>query len=57
MQYIVREGALPGRADVQEMPGGDIQRVRGPTNACQRRDRLDQAQLAVLTQLGIDWAQ
>ncbi|MFI7358074.1 Helicase associated domain protein [Streptomyces avidinii] len=56
-QYIAREGALPGRAGVQEMPDGDIRRVGvWLANQKQRRDKLDQAQRAALTALGIGWA-
>ncbi|WP_406179356.1 helicase associated domain-containing protein [Streptomyces sp. NBC_01006] len=57
-QYIAREGALPGRAGVQEMPDGDIRRVGGGwlANRKQRRDRLDQVQRAALAELGVDSA-
>lgn len=56
-QYIAREGSLPGRAGVQEMPDGDIRRVGvWLANQRQRRDRLDQAQRAALAELGVDWA-
>ncbi|MFJ3833689.1 helicase associated domain-containing protein [Streptomyces sp. NPDC090046] len=56
-QYIAREGVLPGRAGVQEMPDGDIRRVGAwLANQKQRRDKLDQAQRAALADLGIDWA-
>ncbi|MDX3535620.1 helicase associated domain-containing protein [Streptomyces sp. MB09-01] len=45
-QYIAREGALPGRTDVQEMADGDIRRVGvWLANQKQRRDRLDTGQL------------
>ncbi|WP_030724082.1 DEAD/DEAH box helicase [Streptomyces sp. NRRL F-2580] len=57
-QYIAREGVLPGRAGVQEMPDGDIRRVGvWLANQKQRRDRLDQAQLTALADLGVQWAQ
>ncbi|MFB6564078.1 helicase associated domain-containing protein [Streptomyces sp. NPDC056400] len=56
-QYVAREGRLPGRAGVQEMPDGDNRRVGvWLANQKQRRDRLDQAQLAALAELGADWA-
>ncbi|MGW7333526.1 helicase associated domain-containing protein, partial [Streptomyces sp. NPDC054840] len=55
-QYTAREGALPGRAGVQEMPDGDIHRVGvWLANQKQRRDKLHPAQRAALTQLGVDW--
>ncbi|MEU6895911.1 helicase associated domain-containing protein [Streptomyces sp. NPDC046557] len=56
-QYIAREGRLPGRGVVQVLSDGTEHRtgiwigsVKG------RRDRLDQAQLAALAELGVDWA-
>ncbi|MFD9523746.1 Helicase associated domain protein [Streptomyces sp. NPDC059979] len=56
-QYIAREGVLPGRAGVQEMPDGDVRRVGvWLANQKQRRDRLGQAQRAALAELGVDWA-
>ncbi|MFF4448697.1 Helicase associated domain protein [Streptomyces sp. NPDC001502] len=56
-QYKAREGALPGRAGVQEMPDGDIHRVGvWLANQKQRRDKLGQAQRAALGELGVDWA-
>lgn len=56
-QYIAREGALPGRAGVQETPDGDIHCVAvWLANQKQRRDRLDQAQRAALADLGVHWA-
>ncbi|MFF8265181.1 Helicase associated domain protein [Streptomyces virginiae] len=56
-QYIAREGALPGRAGVQETPAGEIRRVGvWLANQKQRRDKLDQAQRAALAELGVDWA-
>ncbi|WP_404962192.1 helicase associated domain-containing protein [Streptomyces sp. 147326] len=56
-QYIAREGALPGRAGVQEMPDGDIHRVGvWLANQKQRRDKLDAAQLRALADLGVQWA-
>ncbi|MFB6578538.1 helicase associated domain-containing protein [Streptomyces sp. NPDC056402] len=57
-QYKAREGGMPGRAGVQEMPDGDIHRVGvWLANQRQRRDRLDQAQRAALADLGVEWAQ
>ncbi|WP_326594068.1 DEAD/DEAH box helicase [Streptomyces sp. NBC_01294] len=56
-RYIAREGTLPGRAGVQEMPDGDIHRVGiWLANQKQRRDRLDQTQRAALAGLGVGWA-
>ncbi|WP_445270792.1 Helicase associated domain protein [Streptomyces sp. DSM 41634] len=56
-QYVAREGRLPGRAGVQEMPDGDIHRVGvWLANQKRRRDRLNPDQLGALTDLGIDWA-
>ncbi len=56
-QYIQREGVLPGRAGVQEMPDGNIHRVGvWLANQKQRRDRLDAEQLAALAEMGVDWA-
>ncbi|MEU4359612.1 helicase associated domain-containing protein [Streptomyces virginiae] len=56
-QYIAREGVLPGRAGVQEMPDGEIRRVGvWLANQKQRRDKLDQEQRAALAELGVDWA-
>ncbi|MFD4737841.1 hypothetical protein ACFWNQ_10765 [Streptomyces virginiae] len=56
-QYIAREGGMPGRAGVQEMPDGDVRRVGvWPANRKQRRDKLGQTQLAALAEAGVDWA-
>ncbi|MDX3540890.1 helicase associated domain-containing protein, partial [Streptomyces sp. MB09-01] len=56
-QYVAREGGLPGRGGVQEMPDGDIHRVGvWLANQKQRRDKLDHAQLAALAELGVKWA-
>ncbi|WP_371592070.1 helicase associated domain-containing protein [Streptomyces virginiae] len=56
-QYIAREGGMPGRAGVQEMPDGDVRRVGvWPANQKQRRNKLDQTQLAALAEAGVDWA-
>ncbi len=56
-QYIAREGGLPGRAGVQEMPDGDIRRVGvWLANQKQRRDKLGQAPRAALADLGVQWA-
>lgn len=56
-QYIAREGALPGRAVVERLPDGTEHRTGiWIGNQKTRRDRLDQAQLAALAKLGVDWA-
>ncbi|WP_331731906.1 Helicase associated domain protein (plasmid) [Streptomyces avidinii] len=56
-RYIAREGTLPGRAGVQEMPDGDIHRVGiWLANQKQRRDKLDRTQRAALAGLGVGWA-
>lgn len=57
-QYIEREGGgVPGRAHVERLPGGGEHRTGvWIANQKARRDRLDQAQLAALAELGIDWA-
>lgn len=48
---------MPGRAGVQEMPDGDVRRVGvWPANQKQRRNKLDQTQLAALAEAGVDWA-
>ncbi len=57
-QYVAREGGMPGRAGVQEMPDGGVHRVGvWLANQKQRRDRLHPEQLAALTELGVEWAQ
>ncbi|WP_240528341.1 DEAD/DEAH box helicase, partial [Streptomyces amritsarensis] len=56
-QYIAREGRLPGRAVVERLPDGTEHRTGiWVGNQKARRNRLDQAQLAALAELGVDWA-
>ncbi|MFE5484084.1 Helicase associated domain protein [Streptomyces sp. NPDC056527] len=56
-QYIAREGRLPGRGAVEELPDGPHRVGIWIGNQKARRDKLDQAQLAALADLGVDWAQ
>ncbi len=57
-QYVAREGRLPGRAAVEQLPDGTEHRTGvWIGNQKARRDRLDTAQLAALADLGVDWAQ
>ncbi|MEU9165670.1 hypothetical protein AB0D29_36015 [Streptomyces sp. NPDC048424] len=57
-QYTAREGVLPGRAGVQEMPDGEIRCVGVRlAHQKQRRDRLDPDQPPALVELGVYWAQ
>ncbi|MFG2339574.1 Helicase associated domain protein [Streptomyces yangpuensis] len=56
-QYIAREGGMPGRGAVEELPDGPHRVGIWIGNQKTRRDRLDQAQLAALAELGIHWAQ
>ncbi|MFI8392932.1 Helicase associated domain protein [Streptomyces sp. NPDC085540] len=57
-QYIAREGRLPGRAVVEQLPDGTEHRVGiWIGNQKARRDKLDRAQLAALAALGVEWAQ
>ncbi|MEV7238722.1 Helicase associated domain protein [Streptomyces sp. NPDC051020] len=57
-QYIKREGGIPGRAHVEHLADGTTHRTGvWIANQKQRRNRLDQAQLAALAHLGVDWAQ
>ncbi|WP_331736661.1 helicase associated domain-containing protein, partial [Streptomyces sp. NBC_00211] len=55
-QYVAREGRLPGRAHVEQLPDGKHRTGVWIANQKQRRDRLDQTQLAALAELGVDWA-
>ncbi|GLX41393.1 helicase [Streptomyces roseochromogenus] len=56
-QYVAREGRLPGRGVVEVLPDGVEHRTGiWLGNMKARRDRLDQAQLAALAHLGVDWA-
>ncbi|MEU9801519.1 Helicase associated domain protein [Streptomyces sp. NPDC051000] len=55
-QYIAREGRLPGRAHVEQLPDGEHHTGIWISNQKQRRDKLDPTQLAALTELGIHWA-
>lgn len=56
-QYIAREGRLPGRGVVQVLADGSEHRTGiWIANRRQRRDRLDQAQLETLAELGMEWA-
>ncbi|WP_406737138.1 Helicase associated domain protein [Streptomyces sp. NBC_00853] len=56
-QYVAREGCLPGRAVVERLPDGTEHRTGiWISNQKARRDKLDQAQLAALSDLGVEWA-
>ncbi|MEV7594089.1 Helicase associated domain protein [Streptomyces sp. NPDC089922] len=56
-QYVEREGGgLPGRQHVEHLPGAVHRTGVWLANQRQRRDRLDQAQLAALAGLGVQWA-
>nr|WP_280919118.1 helicase associated domain-containing protein [Streptomyces sp. SPB4] len=55
-QYIQREGGMPGRAHVEQLPDGPHRTGVWLANQRQRRDRLDTGQLAALADLGVDWA-
>ncbi|MFE1877690.1 helicase associated domain-containing protein [Streptomyces sp. NPDC059496] len=55
-QYIEREGRLPGRSAVEELPDGPHRVGIWVGNQKARRDKLDQTQRAALAELGIDWA-
>ncbi|MEU2835300.1 helicase associated domain-containing protein [Streptomyces lavendulae] len=57
-RYVEREGGgLPGRGHVERLPGG-VEHRTGVwiVNQKQRRGRLGPEQLAVLADLGVDWA-
>ncbi|MFE5675474.1 hypothetical protein ACFQ7B_04945 [Streptomyces erythrochromogenes] len=55
-QYVAREGRMPGRGAVEELPDGPHRVGIWIGNQKARRDRLDTAQLGALTELGVDWA-
>ncbi|MFD9622118.1 helicase associated domain-containing protein [Streptomyces virginiae] len=56
-QYMAREGGMPGRAVVEQLPDGTEHRTGiWIGNQKARRDKLDQAQLAALAEAGVDWA-
>ncbi|MEU9421118.1 helicase associated domain-containing protein, partial [Streptomyces sp. NPDC048272] len=55
-QYIAREGRLPGRAHVEQLPDGEHHTGIWISNQKQRRDKLNPTQLTALAQLGIHWA-
>ncbi|MER6450822.1 helicase associated domain-containing protein [Streptomyces venezuelae] len=55
-QYVAREGAMPGRGAVEELADGPHRVGIWVGNQKARRDRLDQAQLGALAELGVDWA-
>ncbi|MEY2229513.1 Helicase associated domain protein [Streptomyces sp. BF23-19] len=55
-QYIAREGGMPGRGAIEQLPDGPHRVGIWIGNQKARRDRLDQAQHAALADLGIDWA-
>ncbi|MFC9587872.1 Helicase associated domain protein [Streptomyces yangpuensis] len=55
-QYIAREGRMPGRAAVEQLPDGPHRVGIWIGNQKARRDKLDPAQLAALAGLGVDWA-
>ncbi|MGW2272203.1 helicase associated domain-containing protein [Streptomyces yangpuensis] len=56
-QYISREGRMPGRSAIEELPDGPHRVGIWVGNQKARRDRLDTAQLAALAELGVPWAQ
>lgn len=56
-QYVARGGRLPGRGVAQVLPDGTEHCIGvWIGNIKARRDKLNQAQLAALAQLGVDWA-
>ncbi|MFD3723347.1 Helicase associated domain protein [Streptomyces sp. NPDC058674] len=56
-QYVAREGGLPARSVVEVLPDGAEHRTGiWYGNLKARRDKLDQAQLAALAELGVEWA-
>ncbi|WP_371591652.1 DEAD/DEAH box helicase [Streptomyces virginiae] len=55
-QYVAREGGMPGRGAVEELADGPHRVGIWIGNQKARRDRLDQAQLGALAELGVDWA-
>lgn len=57
LQPYTAGGRLPGRAVVERLPDGTEHRTGiWICNQKARRDRLDQAQLAALAELGVEWA-
>ncbi|WP_404962708.1 Helicase associated domain protein [Streptomyces sp. 147326] len=55
-QYTAREGGLPGRGAIEQLPDGPHRVGIWIGNQKARRDKLDPAQLAALADLGVDWA-
>ncbi|MER5417716.1 DEAD/DEAH box helicase [Streptomyces virginiae] len=55
-QYVAREGGMPGRGAVEELADGPHRVGIWIGNQKTRRNRLDQAQLTALAELGADWA-
>ncbi|MFD3549364.1 Helicase associated domain protein [Streptomyces sp. NPDC058655] len=56
-QYVARESRLPGRGVVEVLPDGVEHRTGiWIGNIKARRDKLDQAQLTALAELGVEWA-
>ncbi|WP_031155091.1 DEAD/DEAH box helicase [Streptomyces erythrochromogenes] len=55
-QYVAREGRMPGRGAVEELADGPHRVGIWVGNQKARRDKLDQAQLAALAELGVHWA-
>ncbi|MFD3550441.1 hypothetical protein ACFWUW_33485 [Streptomyces sp. NPDC058655] len=56
-QYVAREGGLPARSVVEVLPDGAEHRTGiWYGNLKARRDKLEQAQLAALAALGVEWA-
>ncbi|MCX5309206.1 Helicase associated domain protein [Streptomyces sp. NBC_00160] len=56
-QYTAREGRMPGRGHIEQLPDGPHRVGIWIGNQKARRDKLDQAQLAALAEAGVDWAQ
>ncbi|MFE2129193.1 DEAD/DEAH box helicase [Streptomyces amritsarensis] len=55
-QYVAREGGMPGRGAIEQLADGPHRVGIWIANQKQRRDRLDQAQLTALAELGVHWA-
>ncbi|MBZ9593548.1 helicase associated domain-containing protein [Streptomyces erythrochromogenes] len=55
-QYVAREGGMPGRGAIEELPDGSHRVGIWLGNQKARRDRLDATQLAALAELGVPWA-
>ncbi|WP_327241173.1 helicase associated domain-containing protein [Streptomyces sp. NBC_01320] len=56
-QYIEREGTMPGRGHVEELPDGTEHRTGvWIGNQKARRDKLDAEQFRTLAGLGVEWA-